>query len=87
MRPVRNLAANIGGSTITIAAGVAFSPFYFIPLRPEAKAPIGFHATLTSVLAAMDTSLGHIIKHLSSHTRDKSTIVISLLRLSNVKND
>lgn len=71
MRLVRNLAANIGGSTITIAAGVAFLPFYFILLGAEAYALIGFHTALTGVVAAMDTSFGHIVNQFFSRTREK----------------
>lgn len=71
MRLVRNLAANIGGSTITIAAGIAFLPFYFILLGPEPYALIGFHTALTGIVAALDTSFGHIVNQFFSSTREK----------------
>lgn len=71
MRLARNLAANIGGSAVTIAAGIIFLPFYLILLGPEAYALIGFHTALTGIVAAMDTSFGQIINQFFSRVRGK----------------
>lgn len=69
MRLAQNLVANIGGSAITVGAGVAFLPFYLILLGPEAYALIGFHTVVTGIVAAMDTSFGQIINQFFSRAR------------------